>query len=45
MIERIGESVIRRHLKTFPAEGITGPRQCGKTNLAKAMGAEYFDLE
>lgn len=45
MIERLGEHLIRRYLKVFPAVGIAGPRQCGKTTLAKAMGAEYFDLE
>jgi uncharacterized protein len=45
MIDRIGETLIRRHLGSFPAVGIVGPRQCGKTTLAKSMGADYFDLE
>lgn len=39
------QGLIQKHLKRFPAACIVGPRQCGKTTLAKAMGAHYFDLE
>jgi uncharacterized protein len=40
---------ISARLKTSPAVALLGPRQCGKTTLAQAMGAgtssTYFDLE
>jgi uncharacterized protein len=39
------EVLILKHLRRFPAACIVGPRQCGKTTLAKAMGVHYFDLE
>ncbi len=29
----------------FPAVALVGPRQCGKTTLAKSLGGVYFDLE
>jgi len=29
----------------FPSVGILGPRQCGKTTLARSLGGTYFDLE
>jgi uncharacterized protein len=33
-------------MKTFPVVAILGPRQCGKTTLARTMNADhYFDLE
>lgn len=32
-------------LQAYPAVALVGPRQSGKTTLAKALGAEYFDLE
>jgi predicted AAA+ superfamily ATPase len=32
-------------LKTYPAVVLVGPRQCGKTTLAKSMAGAYFDLE
>jgi uncharacterized protein len=38
-------TLIRDRLKQSPAVGMVGPRQCGKTTLAQAMGGEYFDLE
>lgn len=44
---RIAESKINRLLETFPVVAILGPRQCGKSTLAK-MSREnwkYFDLE
>jgi uncharacterized protein len=38
---------INRLLNTFPVVVILGPRQCGKSTLAKMLGQswEYFDLE
>lgn len=37
---------IRRLIKTFPVAAILGPRQCGKTFLARQIKAgHYFDLE
>lgn len=33
-------------LKTFPVVAIVGPRQCGKSTLARTLGAaHFFDLE
>jgi len=29
----------------FPAVALVGPRQSGKTTLAKSLGGQYFDLE
>ena len=37
---------IRAKLRRAPVTALLGPRQCGKTTLARALGAEhYFDLE
>jgi uncharacterized protein len=40
---------LRRTLRTSPVTMLYGPRQCGKTTLARqlatAVAAEYFDLE
>lgn len=40
---------IRRALRANPVTALHGPRQCGKTTLARQLGAaartEYFDLE
>jgi uncharacterized protein len=50
MIPRFKEKEIRTYLRHFPAVAITGPRQCGKSTLAKVIvgtirGAIYIDLE
>jgi predicted AAA+ superfamily ATPase len=51
MIKRILQDKIEVSLKTFPAVGIVGPRQSGKTTLAHAIGnkwkqgAVFLDLE
>ncbi|MDR2132589.1 MAG: ATP-binding protein [Clostridiales Family XIII bacterium] len=50
MIDRLMEKDIRRSLRHFPVTAITGPRQCGKTTLAKRIIADspqgiYLDLE
>ena len=45
MLERhILREVIRR-LASYPAVSLIGPRQCGKTTLARSLGGVYFDLE
>ena len=47
MIARDAERLIRGHLKGFPVVTITGPRQSGKTTLARAIFPDkpYFSLE
>ena len=37
MIHRIAEDALRRLASQFPVVGVTGPRQSGKTTLAKAV--------
>ena len=45
MIKRLALPLLRRSLAHWPAAVIVGPRQCGKTTLAKSIGGEYYDLE
>lgn len=45
MIKRLESMLIRQRLDKFPAVAILGPRQCGKTTLARELGGIYFDLE
>jgi hypothetical protein len=51
MIDRIAKATIKQYLELFPAVGIVGARQVGKTTLAKAIAQEsrqevvYLDLE
>lgn len=51
MIKRILQDKIVRSLRTFPVVGIVGPRQTGKTTLAKQVAGShsgkvvYLDLE
>jgi len=45
MIKRLADAMLRKNLADYPAVAIVGPRQCGKTTLAKSIGGEYFDLE
>jgi len=45
MIGRHLETQIRRRLAAAPAVEVLGPRQSGKTTLARALGGRYFDLE
>ncbi len=45
MLKRLLLPELRRRLARYPAVALVGPRQCGKTTLAKALGGFYFDLE
>src|ERR1700761_1749313 len=51
MIQRRAQSEIARLLEEFPAVGVLGPRQVGKTTLAEEIAASvrpepiYLDLE
>ncbi len=46
MIKRQAEIMVQELSQQFPAVLILGPRQCGKTTLAKYfLKGEYFDLE
>ena len=45
MITRLHTELILSRLAKFPAVAILGPRQCGKTTLARQLGGLYYDLE
>ncbi|MEW6357000.1 MAG: ATP-binding protein [Planctomycetota bacterium] len=45
MIQRQITQLILGRLAAYPAVALVGPRQCGKTTLAKSLGGRYFDLE
>jgi predicted AAA+ superfamily ATPase len=45
MIDRIYAQQVRDKLSKFPAVAIMGPRQCGKTTLARQFEGAYFDME
>ena len=45
MIERTTTGLVRRRLAEYPAVALVGPRQSGKTTLARGIGGRYFDLE
>jgi len=45
MIPRIYRRLLRDKLQKYPAVALTGPRQCGKTTLARQIGGVYFDME
>ena len=47
MIGRLIEPSIRRAMEIYPAVTLFGPRQCGKTTLARSMfsGFSYANLE
>ena len=44
-INRIAEESITAALKLFPCVCVIGPRQCGKTTIAKRFAEVYYDLE
>ncbi|GAB4366025.1 MAG: ATP-binding protein [Deltaproteobacteria bacterium] len=45
MIRRAVEDLVLERLAAYPAVSLVGPRQCGKTTLARMIGGAYFDLE
>ena len=45
MIPRVYRRQVRDKLKRFPAVTLLGPRQCGKTTLARQFDGVYFDME
>jgi predicted AAA+ superfamily ATPase len=45
MIKRLITQNIVSRLKSYPAVAILGPRQVGKTTLAKTLSKTYYDLE
>ncbi|HTR79307.1 MAG TPA: AAA family ATPase, partial [Gemmatimonadaceae bacterium] len=45
MLARHVAPELRRRLAAYPAVALLGPRQCGKTTLALAVGGAYYDLE
>lgn len=47
MLRREAEAKLREYLQTFPVVLIVGPRQCGKTTLARhaLRGWRFLDLE
>ena len=45
MLSRKTKSLLRARLDVYPAVALVGPRQCGKTTLARSLGGRYFDLE
>jgi predicted AAA+ superfamily ATPase len=45
MIERFYRKLVAGKLEKYPAVSLLGPRQCGKTTLAKSFGGQYFDME
>ena len=45
MLKRTISSLIGQRLRDYPAVALVGPRQSGKTTLARQLGKRYFDLE
>jgi hypothetical protein len=45
MVRRLIERTLRARLAASPAVALLGPRQVGKTTLARALKGAYFDLE
>jgi len=38
-------AILVDRLGAYPAVALVGPRQCGKTTLARSLGGRYYDLE
>jgi hypothetical protein len=45
MRPRLVSLLLAQRLAESPAVALTGPRQAGKTTLARSLGGAYFDLE
>jgi len=45
MKRRLAAAVLRARLTRFPAAALLGPRQCGKTTLARSFPGRYYDAE
>lgn len=45
MRRRVLAATVRSLLRAFPAVALVGPRQAGKTTLARTFGRRYYDLE
>lgn len=45
MLSRLATRNLRSALRNQPAAALLGPRQVGKTTLARSLGGTYFDLE
>lgn len=45
MLQRVASRLVRSRLRAMPAVAVVGPRQAGKTTLARSLGGNYFDLE
>ncbi|HXR45931.1 MAG TPA: ATP-binding protein [Candidatus Limnocylindrales bacterium] len=45
MIKRMVLDLVGKRLAQFPSVALIGPRQSGKTTLAKSLTRQYFDLE
>lgn len=45
MLSRVIVPLLQERLRTFPSAVLVGPRQSGKTTIAKSIANTYFDLE
>ena len=45
MKRRLAATLVRTRLAQSPAVALLGPRQCGKTTLARQLGGRYYDAE
>ena len=45
MIDRKLKKLIHSRMRLFPAVALLGPRQAGKTTLARTISPVYYDLE
>jgi predicted AAA+ superfamily ATPase len=45
MKRRLAVRLLRTRLRQSPAVALLGPRQCGKTTLARSLAARYYDAE